>query len=298
MKDLLVLSIIAMAAITAVELCQTQPSNLPPAVTITWPNRNCGANYIFSQPSLKIKAEASDPDGSIVQVQFFANTNLIGVVSNAPYTVTWGRTASVGGWDLKAVAVDNLGGISESDTISVVIVTFPTAPVFAISPLNGLVLAVPASFEFAADLLAAPYGQTGTVEFFVGTNLVGTVTQTETFTNTTPPYVVAVTNIPEGDYVLSVKKNGAGVNYAACKPTIIHVAKLGIQSPRLASSNRFTFDVVTSFPTNQNVIEASSNLLNWTAISTNVPMTNTFTFTDPSPATNSPRFYRAVVSSQ
>jgi hypothetical protein len=56
--------------------------------------------------------------------------------------------------------------------------------------------------------------------------------------------------------------------------------------------------VVTSFPTNQHVIEASSNLLNWTAVSTNVPFTNTFTFTDRSPATNSSGFYRAVVPSQ
>jgi hypothetical protein len=62
--------------------------------------------------------------------------------------------------------------------------------------------------------------------------------------------------------------------------------------------NRFEFNVVTSFPTNQHVIEASANLLNWTPISTNVPLTNTFPFTDPSPATNSPRFYRAVVPSQ
>ncbi len=139
------------------------------------------------------------------------------------------------------------------------------------------------------------------MEFFVGTNSVGTVTQTGPFTNTTPPFSIVATNIPEGDYPLWVRKDNFATAYFAtgsCQPPVIHVTKLGLQSPKLTPASRFEFDVVTSFPTNQNVIETSSNLLNWTPLITNMPSTNTFPFTDPSPVTNSQLFYRVVVPSQ
>src|SRR6185436_10741151 len=132
-------------------------------------------------------------------------------------------------------------------------------------------------------------------------NSVGTVTQSGPFTVSTPPYSLTVTNLPEGDYQLSLRKGGFSADsYApgSCDPVFIHVTKLGIRPPRLKPDSRFEFDVVTSFTTNQNIIEVSSNLLNWTPISTNVPMSNSFTFAEPSPATNAPRFYRAVVPSQ
>ena len=118
-----------------------------------------------------------------------------------------------------------------------------------------------------------------------------------------PNYTLTVTNLPEGGYQLSVRGDNPFVGTAslapgACEGPVIRVTKLGIQPPRLKPDGRIEFDVVTSFPTKQNVIEASSNLLNWFRISTNVPSSNTFTFTEPSPAMNSPRFYRAVVPSQ
>ena len=61
--------------------------------------------YVFIHDDvIRIKASAFDLDGSIAEVQFFADvynqpppaTNLIGVVSNAPYSVVWklGQTAS------------------------------------------------------------------------------------------------------------------------------------------------------------------------------------------------------------
>ena len=75
----------------------------------------------------------------------------------------------------------------------------------------------------------------------------------------------------------------------------IRVANLGVQSPRLALEGRFQFDIVTSYPGRQTVIQASENLLDWVPISTNQPSSNTFTFTDSSPATNSHRFYRVRV---
>ena len=284
-------------------LVQAQTSNLPPEVSIVWPayTDDCQSGWLFGPgTAIKIKANASDSDGSISNVQFFVryfgDFSLIGVVSNPPFSLVWtgmpGMPAS-----LKAVAVDNVGATTESELIQLVLRSdHLTYPVFAVtSPADGIVLAAPASFDFKAELLASSYANTKSVEFFLGTNSVGVMPPSGPFNATTPLYFLTVTNVPEGDYLLRVKQGDVFVNAASCQPTIIHVAKLGMQYPRLTPNGRFAFDVVTSFPTNQNIIEASSNLLNWTAISTNVPMTNCFTFTEPSPATNAPRYFRAVM---
>jgi hypothetical protein len=297
--DLLLMGMLFAASYPAV--VKGQSTSRPPLVSISWPLTNCSSSYIFGPgTSFKIKADASDPDGSISYVQFFANSELIGVVSNAPFTVVWGKDAAHGAWTLTAVAVDDSGAQAQADPVQVVSLGgFPTPPVFSItSPHDGIVFAAPASFEFSVELLASYLADTGSVEFFLGTNSLGTVTQTGPLTASTPLYTLNVTDVPEGDYVLNVKKDGLSVRYASCKSIIIRVGKLGLQSPRLSLDRRFEFDVVTSFPTNQNIIVASSNLLNWVPISTNVPSSNTFTFTEPSPATNAPRFYRAVVPAQ
>jgi hypothetical protein len=281
-------------------------SNLPPQVSILWPTMSCPAFYnslLNPGTVIKIKASAMDPDGLITQVQFFANTNLIGVVSNAPFSAIWKVPGPTGSQlILKAVAVDNLGATAESPPIQVSVIDFPMPPVFEITaPPNGSALAAPGMFIFNAELLASPLRDTGSVEFFVGANSVGIVMQTGPFTNTTPVYSLTVTNIPEGDYGLRVRKDNFSTGYFAsgsCQPPVIRVTKLGMQLPRLTPDSKFEFDVVTSFPSNQTIIQASSNLINWVPISTNVPLSNTFTFTEPSPATNSPRFYRAVVPSQ
>jgi hypothetical protein len=289
----------------AVGLCdpaQAQSTNTAPEVSILFPSTNCTYNYFFGVGvAIKIKTHAEDPDGVISQVQFFADADLIGVVSNAPYSLVWTAAPPASTRYLKAVAVDNLGASTESVPIPVSVGGgLPTIPVFGIAaPPNHSVFTDSATFVFAAELLASQNRDTGPVDFFVGTNWVGTVTQAGPLTATTPAYSLTVTNrLHEGDYVLRVKKDGFFANLASCDSPTIRVTKLGMHSPRLTPTGEFEFDVVTSFPTNQNVIEASSNLLNWTPISTNVPFTNTFPFTDPSPATNSPRFYRAVVPSQ
>jgi hypothetical protein len=205
---------------------------------------------------------------------------------------------------LKAVGFDNLGASSESPPVRATYLGgFAPPPIFEItSPSSGSMFASPATFPFSARLLASPSCITGPVEFLAGTNSLGVVTQAGPFTVTTPPYSLSVTNLPEGEYHLTVRRITPSPFYltysfapGSCNDVFIHVSKLAVQSPRLTNANRFAFDVVTSFPTNQNIIEASSNLLNWAPISTNVPYSNSFTFTDPSPATNSPRFYRAVV---
>lgn len=231
----LVVAVLLAAGSPSVIQAQVDSSNIPPQVSILWPAANCTSSYIFgSGTSIKIKANALDPDGSIAQVQFFADTTLIGVATNAPFCVIWTAVPSGSTPNLKAVAMDNLGATTVSASVQIIITGgFPTAPVFAInSPPNGTFFAAWRTFVFTAELLASPLGDTGPVEFFVGTNSVGIVTQSRPFTATTSPYSLTVTNVPEGDYILRVKKGGSYANSASCQPITIHVVKLAAQFPR------------------------------------------------------------------
>src|SRR6266568_2554958 len=76
---------------------QGQLSNLPPKVSLVWPvDDDCRYNYFLPTGAFfKIKADATDADGGIAQVQFFYDSNLIGIVSNAHYSMIYTSIASV-----------------------------------------------------------------------------------------------------------------------------------------------------------------------------------------------------------
>ena len=109
--------------------------------------------------------------------------------------------------------------------------------------------------------------------------------------------IVTVTNLAEGEHKLTVRYRGLDGTLCSCvlKTNTVRVVKLGFQSPYLTPDGRIQFQVVTSFPGRQTMIQASPNLLDWVPVSTNQPSSNTFTFSDPNPATNAQRFYRALV---
>jgi len=66
-----------------------------------------------------------------------------------------------------------------------------------------------------------------------------------------------------------------------------------LSSPKRSPLGQFRFTLTGVTPGRTNVIEASTNLLNWTAISTNVVLTNRFTFTDSGATGWDRRHYRA-----
>jgi len=248
---------------------------------------------------IKIKADVTDPDGTVAQVQFFAKTNLIGVVTNQPFNLVWQVIlpgVNNGPLDLLAAAVDNLGAATESESVPVWYYTgaVPAPVVDITSPRDGGIFASPATFVFSAEVLAS-LGVVGPLEFFVGTNSVGLVDQGGFLTATTPPSSVTVSNLLEGDYNLSVAFRGQNGSYCHCGSITIHVVQLGVQLPSVIPDGRLRFEVVTSFPGKLTIIQASPNLMDWVPISTNQPTSNSFTFTATAPATNSQRFYRVLV---
>lgn len=272
---------------------ESSPSN--PKVSVVWPRQ--GDAFSFNT-CIKIKAEASDADGSMVQVRFFANTNLIGIATNAPFNVLWDvkrREAPYGTWMLKAVVVDSHGATNESAPVTITYYTGgPPEPVVEIvSPRDGALFAELAAFVISAEVLAS-VGDTGPVEYFAGTNSVGIFDQVTNLSATTPPSSITVSNLAEGEYPLAVRYLGInGCPTCPLHPTrSIRVVKLGVQLPTVTPDGRMQFEVVTSFPDRPTIIEASPNLRDWTSISTNPPSGKTFIYTDSSPGSDARRFYR------
>lgn len=83
----------------------------PPSVSITAPA--AGANF-SANGNITITANATDSDGTISRVEFFANGTKIGEATSAPYTVTFANVAQ-GRYTLTARVTDNTGDTSVTD---------------------------------------------------------------------------------------------------------------------------------------------------------------------------------------
>jgi hypothetical protein len=89
--------------------------NLPPTVSLTCP----ADGAIFSaSANISLSAKANDTDGSVSRVEFFADTHLLGRVTNAPFTLAWTNVAP-GTYALTAKAVDDLGASSTSAVVTI-----------------------------------------------------------------------------------------------------------------------------------------------------------------------------------
>ncbi len=107
---------------TAVNITVTSAPNQLPTVSITSPT----AGQSFPEPaSLTIAASASDTDGTIVGVDFYVGTQLLGTDTTSPYTAAWSNVAA-GSYSLTAVARDNAAGARTSAAVAVTVTGTPT----------------------------------------------------------------------------------------------------------------------------------------------------------------------------
>lgn len=81
------------------------PGTLPPAVSIVTPAEGA---LLMGRPGNILEASASDRDGTIRRVDFFAQGQLLGTAQAAPWRIEWPDPSS--GWHtLTARATDNIG---------------------------------------------------------------------------------------------------------------------------------------------------------------------------------------------
>ena len=97
--------------------------NALPVVEITAPAT--GSSFVVGN-AIPISATATDSDGSVSKVEFFAGGTKLGEDTTGPdYSFNWsGPTA--GSYNLTAVATDDLGGVSTSGAVSVSVVSGPS----------------------------------------------------------------------------------------------------------------------------------------------------------------------------
>jgi chitinase len=95
-----------------------RPANRAPTASIGAPGN--GATFTTGS-SIAITATASDADGSIARVDFYADGVRLGRDTTAPYSIAWNNVAT-GTHALKAVATDNRKATGTSATVSINVV--------------------------------------------------------------------------------------------------------------------------------------------------------------------------------
>lgn len=95
----------------------TAPPSVPPSVQITSPAS--GSTFPFKS-DITINATASDSDGTVQKVEFYAGTTKFGQSTTAPYSFVWHRPGP-GSYALTARATDNAGLMTTSAPVTVTV---------------------------------------------------------------------------------------------------------------------------------------------------------------------------------
>lgn len=181
--------------------------NQPPTVTLTSPS---SAMTLLAPASLTLTATASDPDGSIAQVDFFAGPTLVGTQRSSPYTFNW-TNVKAGTYVVKVIARDNLGAYTSSIERAVT-VTGNAQPTVTLTAPNGASFAARATVGLAATASDLD-GTVSRVEFYAGSTLLAS--------DTASPYTHAWVSAPNGTHVLkAVAIDNAGATTTSTTRTI------------------------------------------------------------------------------
>ncbi len=156
--------------------------NIIPEVSISIPQSD---TLLANLNLISINAVASDFDGSITMVEFFADALSIGIDSTAPYSIIW-NIPNYSEYEITAVATDNESATKTSNPIMIKATTPPfvqmTTPavdtiIYGLTPIQLQ--------AYATDSI----GNVERVEFYVGGTKVGEdITAPYTYTWTPPFY--------------------------------------------------------------------------------------------------------------
>ncbi len=109
-------------------------ANTAPTVSITDPI--AGSKHELGAPIL-MTATANDTDGTIAKVAFYANGNLLGEVTQAPYEFSW-ASAQEGMHSLQVIATDNGFLTGQSEILEITVTKSISGNNFIVSLQNGL----------------------------------------------------------------------------------------------------------------------------------------------------------------
>jgi hypothetical protein len=218
------------SALTAAEISAlvgtAVPANQPPSVSLSSPAN--GSTYPAAS-AIPVSATASDPDGTIARVEFFAGTQLIGTDTTSPYGMSWANVEA-GTYAMKAVAWDAAGASTTSATRSITVSSSAPAnqppTVSLTSPGSGATFTAPALITLSANASDVD-GTIARVDFYAGSTLLGT--------DTSSPYSVAWASVAAGSYSLTaVARDNGGAT------TVSSTRDITVKPPSLPSTAVFT----------------------------------------------------------
>ncbi len=203
-------------------------ANQPPIVAITSPAS--GSIFTVGTP-ITVNAAASDSDGTVSRVDFYAGATKIASDTTAPYAATWSNAAT-GTYSLSAVAVDNSGASTTSATVSIRVdpatTTSQPPSVTLTAPANGATYTAPATISLTASVTANG-SSVAKVEFYSGTTLLNS--------DTTAPYAFTWSSMAAGTYSLRAMVYdtlGASASSATDTITVNPAATTSLPAPMTA----------------------------------------------------------------
>jgi hypothetical protein len=170
-------------------------SNKYPSIVISSPS----VGSTFTAPAtITIIANATDADGSIINVQFFNGAVKLGEKTLSPWSFTWNNVPE-GTYSLTAVATDNSDAKTTSLAASITVnnpTPVPNQPlvITIINPVTGSTFSAPATITITASI-SDPENKVSKVEFFNGTTYLGE--------KTSAPWSIEWNSVPFGTYSLT-----------------------------------------------------------------------------------------------
>jgi pectate lyase len=212
--------------------------NPAPTVSITAPIN--GATFTAGA-NITVSANATDSNGTVTSVAFFANGSPIGTDTSSPYSISWNNVAA-GTYALTAVATDNGGAQGTSQTVNIVVNPSGNPPptVSITAPINGATFTAPANITVSANATDSN-GTVTSVAFFANGSPIGT--------DTTSPYSIAWNNVAAGSYALTAVATDNGgaqgtsqtVNITVNPPggggTTVTFTSIGVEDGRILESS-------------------------------------------------------------
>ncbi|HLX72998.1 MAG TPA: Ig-like domain-containing protein, partial [Verrucomicrobiae bacterium] len=172
--------------------------DLPPVVSITYPTNG----QVFIDPAtFNVLAIASDPDGTVTNVQFFSsrdgtNFTFLGQTNNTPY-LTIASNLPPGSYAFIATATDNLGASAQSAPVTVQVV--PTEPP-DVTVIGNVTLNLQDGYQWLSNVVCNPvYSHAEAVRIYIHNITNNTIRVVNASgTNNSLPYVESPAAIEPG----------------------------------------------------------------------------------------------------
>lgn len=224
------------------------PVGNPPTVTLTTPS--AGTTLGVNTPVL-LQAEASDSDGNITKVQFYANGLLVASDDIYPYSTEWTPT-SPADYELEARATDNDGNVESSAPVTVTVADLsgglPTVSIT--SPANGSTIQT----STAASIIVSAQdvdGSVASVQVFVDGQPLGAA-------DSAAPYVFVWEPGSSGTYSLTARATDNSGNIGTSSAVSVTVADASSAPPVVSIASPISGDSLVA-GTSTSIIASASD---------------------------------------